>query len=382
MHRLKPITKLAGFLSAPRLPPKLPSSDCLHCRSLASPARTGRGRSAGRGNVGHSDGDIESSGNRKNDDGAEAFVKRFLQDDEKRSAQRASKVETGSVRRAGMGRSDSDEDEDEISSSAEEADTEDDFDEKERQAISNMDNEEFEKHLRHREQSKVAIPMDRRGGYVGKLQDDFAKNWRSHDDVARRLVPSEEQRLPKRRPEQPTMEKRANDYNIGKARSHAMLWQQEIRKLGGELESANIKDDMYTSSLNLAGKPSLPPHIGEGNYLDPNDPNYKAMPEDWEGSFKTNIDSSPDKEEAMMLREFDKRMEHNKRQIANFVKQHLYSRRRPVEGWNYVVESFDSETRRGKIGAYRYGATSDGKHGKPNELDKLTLKREALRSHQ
>ncbi|KAI5078904.1 hypothetical protein GOP47_0006575 [Adiantum capillus-veneris] len=147
---------------------------------------------------------------------------------------------------------------------------------------------------------------------------------------------------------------RPDEYNVQKARIHANLWQQEIKKHVGE--STSIDGD---GESGLRGDSVWDPR--------------KSMPEDWE-SFDPSEghyhEENPAKEEAMMLEEFQKRRERNRIQIASFVKQHLYGRRRPVDGWKYIIDNFGKDEK---------GARGEGQTTGNNELEKLALKRESGR---
>eukprot|EP00250_Pteridium_aquilinum_P005008 c15174_g2_i1 orf=158-1261(+) len=159
----------------------------------------------------------------------------------------------------------------------------------------------------------------------------------------------------------------AEEYNVRKARVHASLWQQEMKKQAGEATSVEGNPDAELSdsfSDTRVGK--------ESSGWDPN----KTMPEDWEtfdpseGQF---YDDSPGKEEAMMFEEFDKRRERNRILIASFVKQHLYGRRRPVDGWKYILNNFGLENKGEK------GSALGGRQMTGNDLEKLALKSESRR---
>jgi hypothetical protein len=65
--------------------------------------------------------------------------------------------------------------------------------------------------------------------------------------------------------------------------------------------------------------------------------------------------------------------------MAGLMKQNKHDRRRPPGGWTYLIEKLGPEGKRGKRGGFRFVATSDGKHRKLNDLEKLVLKREAVR---
>lgn len=46
-------------------------------------------------------------------------------------------------------------------------------------------------------------------------------------------------------------------------------------------------------------------------------------------------------------------------QIASFIKQHIFSRRRPIDGWRYMIEVIGPNARKGKGSVSRLPALSD-----------------------
>ncbi|KAH7421548.1 hypothetical protein KP509_13G063300 [Ceratopteris richardii] len=147
-----------------------------------------------------------------------------------------------------------------------------------------------------------------------------------------------------------------NEYNIQKARIHASLWKQEIQKHLGEAISADGDVDLESR-------------------VSPSTDVRKSMPDDWESLNPQDgqyYDGGAVMEESMMMEEFEKRRERNRIQIAGFVKQHIYGRRRPVDGWKYILNNFGKDPKGSRGSAL-------GREGQPagTELEKLAIKKES-----
>ncbi|KAJ1423617.1 hypothetical protein SESBI_12249 [Sesbania bispinosa] len=56
----------------------------------------------------------------------------------------------------------------------------------------------------------------------------------------------------------------------------------------------------------------------------------------------------PQREEDILLQEFECRIAYSKFQIASFIKTHIFSRRRPVDGGKYMIEVVGPNAKRGK----------------------------------
>lgn len=46
-------------------------------------------------------------------------------------------------------------------------------------------------------------------------------------------------------------------------------------------------------------------------------------------------------------------------QIASFIKTHIFSRRRPIDGWKYIIEELGPNARKGKGSVSRLPSISD-----------------------
>lgn len=71
--------------------------------------------------------------------------------------------------------------------------------------------------------------------------------------------------------------------------------------------------------------------------------------------------------------EFDRRIAYCKFQIASFIKTHIFSRRRPIDGWKYMIEEIGPNARKGKGSVSRLPSLSDAST-QPFKEEKLQLK--------
>ncbi|CAI7754797.1 unnamed protein product, partial [Closterium sp. NIES-54] len=87
-----------------------------------------------------------------------------------------------------------------------------------------------------------------------------------------------------------------------------------------------------------------------------------------------------EKEEVWKLDEFVKRMEFNKKQMADgSVKVNAMERRRPPNGWTYLVEELGEAGRRGRGGGYRFVVEPGARRRGLTALEKEFLERETTR---
>ena len=66
-------------------------------------------------------------------------------------------------------------------------------------------------------------------------------------------------------------------------------------------------------------------------------------------------------------------------QMAGKVKCHKYSRRRPDEGWNIMVEKLGPQGKRGNGGGWKFMSIPDGSSRALNEMEKMYVRRETPR---
>ena len=63
-------------------------------------------------------------------------------------------------------------------------------------------------------------------------------------------------------------------------------------------------------------------------------------------------------------------------QVAGEVKCHKYSRRRPDDGWTYMVEKLGPQGKRGAGGGWKFISLPDGSSRPLNDMEKMYVKRE------
>ncbi|XP_057472802.1 protein GAMETE CELL DEFECTIVE 1, mitochondrial-like [Actinidia eriantha] len=85
------------------------------------------------------------------------------------------------------------------------------------------------------------------------------------------------------------------------------------------------------------------------------------------------------KEDEMLYQEFVQKMNFNKMKMAGKVKCHKYSRRRPDEGWNIMVEKLGPRGKRGNGGGWKFMSMPDGSSRALNEMEKMYVRRETPR---
>ncbi|KAL3850561.1 hypothetical protein ACJIZ3_012443 [Penstemon smallii] len=185
----------------------------------------------------------------------------------------------------------------------------------------------------------------------------------------------------KENPEVYTVERLAKDYRIMRQRVHAILWLKEIeeeeeKKLGHPL------DDSVELLLDTCPEFFIS-HDREFHVASlPYKPDFKVMPEGWDGTTRDPDEVHYEismKEDEMLYQEFVQRMNFNKMKMANKVKCHKYSRRRPTEGWNFMVEKLGSKGKRGNGGGWKFISEADGSTRPLNEYEKMFVKRETPR---
>ncbi|KNA15913.1 hypothetical protein SOVF_093870 [Spinacia oleracea] len=158
-----------------------------------------------------------------------------------------------------------------------------------------------------------------------------------------------------------SLENVKRDYRLKKQRIHAGLWMKEIElleeaKLGGG--SGDDIDRLLDSCSEIFDSAS-------NNLNDPKVPGtseYKNKPDGWESTSKSedgNVWDMSQREEDILLQEFERRMAFCKFQIASFIKTHIFSRRRPIDGWRYMIEVIGPNARKGKGSVSRLPGLAD-----------------------
>ncbi|KAF8117001.1 hypothetical protein N665_0012s0018 [Sinapis alba] len=158
-----------------------------------------------------------------------------------------------------------------------------------------------------------------------------------------------------------SVETMKKDYRLKKQRVHASLWVKEIEKL----EEAKLGDsgsddidrllDSCSEIFDSVDHDFDKLEVSSGSEL-------KNKPDGWESTTKEqdgNLWEMSQREEDILLQEFDRRISFCKFQIASFIKQHIFSRRRPIDGWRYMIEVIGPNARKGKGSVSRLPALSD-----------------------
>ncbi|KAI3865330.1 hypothetical protein MKX03_037308 [Papaver bracteatum] len=154
------------------------------------------------------------------------------------------------------------------------------------------------------------------------------------------------------------------DYRLKKQIIHSGLWMKEIEKLeeaklsGGAGGGDNDIDKLLDSCSEI--------FYSTNNELDdteiPSTSEFKTKPDGWETTSKTqdgNVWEISQREEDILLQEYERRIAYCKFQIASFIKSHIFSRRRPIDGWRYMIEVIGPNARKGKGSAPRLPSLSD-----------------------
>ncbi|KAL7590439.1 hypothetical protein Lser_V15G35784 [Lactuca serriola] len=191
--------------------------------------------------------------------------------------------------------------------------------------------------------------------------EDMSDNW----EQRRKKVGSkskrqeEEERLLKMKEEGKSLYSLENvkmDYRVMKQRVHAGLWVKEIEKM----EEAKLGDSSGGAGDDLDRFLDSASEIFDSKPTDSSD--LKNKPDGWETTSKAqdgNIWEMTQREEDILLQEYERRIAFSKFQIASFIKQHIFSRRRPIDGWKYMIEELGPNARRGKGSVTRLPSLAD-----------------------
>ncbi|KAL2559771.1 mucin-related [Forsythia ovata] len=153
------------------------------------------------------------------------------------------------------------------------------------------------------------------------------------------------------------------DYRLKKQKIHAGLWMKEIEKM----EEAKLGDSISVDGDNIEKLLDSCSEIFDSANNDLNNSkipstDFKNKPDGWETTSKTpdgNIWEMSQREEDILLQEFERRIAFNKFQIASFIKTHIFSRRRPIDGWKYMIEEIGPNAKRSKGSVSRLPSVSD-----------------------
>lgn len=161
-----------------------------------------------------------------------------------------------------------------------------------------------------------------------------------------------------------SLENIKRDYRLKKQRVHAGLWLKEIEKmeeakLGDSIGGSDNADDiekLLDSCSEIFDSPN--DDLSNSNMTS----EFKNKPDGWETASKTqdgNIWEMSQREEDILVQEFERRIAFNKFQIASFIKTHIFSRRRPIDGWKYMIEEIGPNARKGKGSVSRLPSIAD-----------------------
>ncbi|KAK1313926.1 hypothetical protein QJS10_CPA06g00531 [Acorus calamus] len=160
-----------------------------------------------------------------------------------------------------------------------------------------------------------------------------------------------------------TVDEMKRDYRMRKQSIHAAMWAEEIEKegeagVGGSRDPADDIDRLLDSCSEIFDSDS----IRLDDSQTPRTSDFKIKPDGWETTSKSqdgNVWEMSQREEDILLQEFERRIAFSKSQIASFIKSHIFSRRRPIDGWKYMIEELGPNAKRGKGGVQRMPALAD-----------------------
>ncbi|XP_059648860.1 protein GAMETE CELL DEFECTIVE 1, mitochondrial [Cornus florida] len=160
-----------------------------------------------------------------------------------------------------------------------------------------------------------------------------------------------------------SLENMKKDYRLTKQRVHSGLWMQEIEKQ----EEAKLGDsisgggDDIDKLLDSCSEIFDPVNNDFNNPKIPSSSEFKNKPDGWEATSKQdgNVWEMSQREEDILLQEFERRIAFSKFQIASFIKTHIFSRRRPIDGWKYMIEELGPNAKKGKGSVTRIPSLSD-----------------------
>lgn len=212
-------------------------------------------------------------------------------------------------------------------------------------------------------QSSLVIPSDV-DPETKAFVEDMTDNW----DQRRKNPKSQQQIQQLKQKDQSSLYSLENvkkDYRLMKQRIHAGLWMKEIEKqeearlgdsiMGGGGDDIERLLDSCSDIFDSPNKDINNPEVMSSSEL-------KNKPDGWETTSKAqdgNIWEMSQREEDILLQEFERRIAFSKFQIASFIKTHIFSRRRPIDGWKYMIEELGPNARKGKGSVSRLPSLSD-----------------------
>ncbi|XVF03362.1 hypothetical protein REPUB_Repub04eG0254500 [Reevesia pubescens] len=205
--------------------------------------------------------------------------------------------------------------------------------------------------------------------------EDMNENWneRKNSTKQRQKEVAEKERKGESGGGLYSLENIKKDYRLKKQRIHAGLWMKEIDKL----EEAKLGDsaDDIDKLLDSCSEIFDPANADLENSKIPSSSELKNKPDGWETTSKApdgNVWEMSQREEDILLQEFDRRIAYCKFQIASFIKTHIFSRRRPIDGWRYMIEEIGPNAKKGKGSVSRLPSLSDAST-QPFKEEKLQI---------
>ncbi|XVE91465.1 hypothetical protein REPUB_Repub01dG0012100 [Reevesia pubescens] len=131
-----------------------------------------------------------------------------------------------------------------------------------------------------------------------------------------------------------SLENLKKDYRLKKQRINAGLWMKEIDKLGDSADDIDKLLDSCSEIFDTA-------NADLENSKFPSSSELQNKPDGWKTTSKApdgNVWEMSQREEDILLQEFDCRIAYCKFQIASFFKTRIFGRRRPIDGWKYMIE--------------------------------------------
>lgn len=159
-----------------------------------------------------------------------------------------------------------------------------------------------------------------------------------------------------------SLESIKKDYRLKKQRIHAALWLKEIEKQEEAKLGTHGPHHHIDRLLDTCSEIFDSPNDDLDNAKIPSSSEFKNKPDGWETTAKEqdgNVWEMSQREEDILLQEFDRRIAYCKFQIASFIKTHIFSRRRPIDGWKYMIEEIGPNARKGKGSVSRLPSLSD-----------------------
>ncbi|KAL3654222.1 hypothetical protein CASFOL_003903 [Castilleja foliolosa] len=161
-----------------------------------------------------------------------------------------------------------------------------------------------------------------------------------------------------------SLENIKRDYRLTKQKIHAGLWVKEIEKseeakLGNSIYGGDDIEKLLDSASEIFDSANNNNEFGDPKM---SDSEFKNKPDGWETTAKTpdgNVWDMSQREEDILVQEFERRISFNKFQIASFIKTHIFSRRRPIDGWKHMIEEIGPNARKGKGSVSRLASVSD-----------------------